>query len=435
MVKVKVADLKPGLAFSADIYGPNKSIPLLTAVNRDTNKSNLLTEAGISLLKRNGVEEIDIVLDEKGFTFPPEFTSALADTIDHFYERNEFDKLLSYARLFDTLAKDENGRWRQNFKIDTDKYVYRNENNSNPYCTAKEHIANVVNIAVALATYYNNLQYEKDIIPIEQVALAAMLSEVGRYANISSQLELIKSKYKDSDIIRNIENAIYNNNLRHFQADARNVVKPVLTKIPGKVFEEYDYKYIPLYSYLICKKFNLDSVVSRAILYSKESYSNNDGVLGVYLDAIDTPEDFKTSDDTKLGSRSVLISEIINLAAEYDTYLYNSRNECLERGIAPIFKDVFMNMNHLQSMGNFHPRLLRYLYEIVPCYYVGQLVELSDGTYGRIKKNTFDLSDPIIEDVNGNIISDDVKVIGPATDYPYVFMGLEKEETTTRKVV
>ena len=73
--------------------------------------------------------------------------------------------------------------------------------NDNPHYNADEHIVNVVNMAVAIATVYNNTQYEKDRLPINQVAIAAMLSEIGRYASVSTHLNSLSEKYKGNKTI------------------------------------------------------------------------------------------------------------------------------------------------------------------------------------------------------------------------------------------
>lgn len=434
MVKVKVSELRPGLALTADVYGPsNSNVALLTAVNDETKTVNLISERGINLLKRNGVTEVDINVREDSYTFPDVFTKILAETIDTFYEKNEFFKISSYANLYDVLCRDEYGRFRQTFNINTDRYA-KKENDQCIQQTSSEHIAYATNIAVALASAYNSTVNENEIIPINQVALACMLSEIGRYANTKSKLEILESKYEE--IIKTIENAVNTEKNMEYFENYNSRVKPPKFEIPKKTFEIYDRNYIPLYSYLLCKKFNLDAVVSRGILYSGEWHSQGKGLFGLSLKSVNSSDDNRPDDDVLVGSKSVIISEIIHIASKYELLLYYSRMNCENRNIYPLYNDVFASMNRFQSLGEFHPQLLKLLYEIVPCYYVGQIVELSDGTYGRVKKNTFDLTSPVIEDINGNIIDDDVKIIGPAIGAPFNFnISNENDNSVTEKVI
>ena len=398
MKTIAVSDLMPGLSLGSAVFlRNNPHAPYLTA-------NRVITANDIKNLKENGIEEVEVYTSDIAYTFPDSFCESLQDVIAEFGKTNDIELIKKYAHSYEILATDELGRGLESFKINMDKYMLGDNANDNPHYNADEHIVNVVNMAVAIATVYNNTQYEKDRLPIDQVATAAMLSEIGRYASVSTQLNSLSEKFKGNKTIKIIEDFIYNNNVRY--ANREKNIKAVLTKIPEYIFNEYDKTYIPLYSYLLSLKYDLPSVVRRAILCSKENYDNINGPLGVALSVFETQED-------KISCK---ISEIIHMCSVYDYCLYKSKENCAINEISPVFSDVILIMNSLSNKGVIHSGLLKYLYEVLPVYQYGQKVELDDGTVGIVSNtNTLDKTKPVVVDLNGNPIPNDILIVGNYT--------------------
>ena len=207
MKTIAVSDLMPGLNLGSNVYlRNNPHAPYLTA-----NRS--ITANDIKNLKENGIEEVEITTSDISYTFPDQFCQNLQDVIADFGRTGDIDLIKRYAHTYEILATDENGRGKSSFRINMDKYMIGENANDNPHFNADEHVVNVVNMAVAIATVYNNTQYEKDRLPITQVAEAAMLSEIGRYASVSTQLNSLSAKFKGTKTISIIEDFIYKNNL------------------------------------------------------------------------------------------------------------------------------------------------------------------------------------------------------------------------------
>lgn len=341
-MKVKTECLKAGLRLNDDVIIDNSTKYKLE-------KDHVLTKRDIVRIKRNNIKEVDVLISNETDTFNIYFNSLVKNTLSSL-------DIVSYESLANLYKEIENKE--PELKYDVRKYYDKNNYN---------HLANLVNLSVIIAHYYNITTSGNDLIDIESIALAAMLTDIGTTLKNPLLLKNIKEKYS--------------NLVKLLSVKYENITKDILNK--------YDIKYHQVYSYLISNNYNLDEDIEIAILYHHLKYDKKDSLLGTK---------FSDLDETNLG---VIMSEIIALADIYDLLLKSD----IEKNPDKPFANLDLKLNKLVSDGIIKEELMKLLIDNVPVYQKGMKVVLSDGTTALVNSNEINkIAKPVVTDFNGVLV-------------------------------
>lgn len=335
--------LMPGMQLANDLYSNGLNASYLLP------KDKILTDADIERLIRIGIEDVEVYPYEE--TFFPVFREYVLSSMNN----NSVVKVKKISEIYAYIASKTTF-----FKFDMTRYLKED-------LSSKNHSINVANMAVALASMYNKTVGQNEKIPIENMAEVSLLADVGRLAKDEKIRKVLKNKY---GYLIDIFKQKYHN-------------------IPDDIFKQYRSNYHSFYSYLILKGSNLDNVSLTSILLHHEKESGNNGPLGVEMSKVDQ------------NLLSVKMSKILKICDMYDILLYRAKEEKPEQP----FKDIHKSLEKFVSSGLTDPYWTKLLSLIIPVYPLGEKVELSDGTIGVVSQiNEFDMTNPLINDLNGNKI-------------------------------
>ncbi len=337
--------LIPGMVLKDDLMQENgiDTAPLMPA-------GKVITVEDIVRLKRHRIEKI--VIEEYNETFFDLFRDFAAATIKTY----SVSSISNVAKIYEYIVN----RTRD-FKFDMTKYL-DDEKGSN---SITQHDARVASMAVALATKHNNTVPADEQIDIREMAEAALLKDIGMRASNAGILNKIKNTY--SPVL-----ARY---------------KEIYPNIPNDIFDNYNSKFRPFYSYLILKGSKLSNTQITSILLHNEKEVGKSGPLGIEMG----------KQDSKL--QSVKMAKILKICQAYDLLLQRAKEENPEQP----FGNINGVLDKMVASGLLDPYWKKMLSLIVPLYPLGEKVELSDGTVGVVSKyNEFDMSKPYISDLNGN---------------------------------
>lgn len=344
-MKLDIKYLVPGMELVADVYPEhNPNVYLL-------GRGKVLTSKDITSLRQKGITTVDVRIDDYSQTFNDVFQEMVKETIANHKLEAIKDIALKYKEIADMT---------EDYRIDMKKYLTHDMN-------PKQHGVNTVNMAIALAGTYNRIVGKSDQIPIERMAEAAMLQDIGRLAKDERVLISLDSRY--SNFVKKLRQKYPN--------------------IPEDILENYRSEYHALYSYLLVKDSNLESSVTRAILFHHEREKGTKGPIGVELSTL--------SED----GLSTKMSMILKLCDMYDILLYQGKERVPEMP----FKEIPQAIDKMVANGFVNPYWANMIKMVVPVYPNGVRVELSDGTIGIVySQNSNDMLRPVVRDLKHNII-------------------------------
>lgn len=342
-MKLETSYLIPGMILSEDIILDKNEDVILK-------KGCTLTNRDIIKITERGIEEVGVVISDEFNTFNKQFD----ELVNEILKTNSIERYLELAKLYKKISKQTDI-----FKYNVAKYLTVDEQMS-------RHNVNVINLAVIIASKYNSITEKSAHIPIDTIAIAAILQDIGRTAKDEYILARLRSKYSEE-------------------------IKRLIDEYPNldsSIFDTYDSKYHPVYSYLISLNYDLSEAISKSILLHHEK-EFGDSLIGVELSKLDSQH------------LSTKIASILKLVDLFDVLLSKS---VLDNPEKP-FHNISKKMDKMVSGGYTNAYLTNILKAAIPIYQVGTKVLLSDSTLGLVKSNeTTDYYNPIITDLNDNEI-------------------------------
>lgn len=347
-MNLDVIYLRNNMIISKDIIINEEVVyPKETIVNSDV----------INKLKAHGITSVDVYTGEKYCTFGTTFNRF----VDELIKSNQLDKIEYLANLYKQISENTDYLF-----FDSRKYITSEFNASN-------HNINIINMAIILGDSFNKINSKNDQIPIDKLALCAILQNIGRTALDENVLNRLKNKY-DVEINKLIEE--YPN-------------------IPTNILDEYNSKFHPVYSYLLVKDFSLSEDVAKVTLLHHESENAETTLIGQNL--IDIED--KTIQN---------ICRILKIVDLYDVLIFKGK----ENNPDYPFREIGINLNKLVSSGFINAKLTNLLKIALPLYREGMKVLLSDETTGIISLvDNLDITKPKVKDLNGNSIDLDYENI------------------------
>lgn len=371
-MKLETEFLIPGMELEADIYLPNNSnIPFITG-------GKTLSNDDIVKIKTHGINEVNVAIHDYKETFTKEFQKLTAETI----QSNDIDKIMALSLKFKEMTSET-----KEVKFDMSKYV------DNDLDTLT-HNVNTVCMALAIAKKYNQTVIKQEQIPLDLIAQAAMLQDIGRVAKDPRMFE--KLKFNNAAVLQDL--------------------RKTFPKIPESTLDLYQADLHSIYSYLLIKTHpKIDSSVKKAVLCHNEHYKNNRGPIGLAMQ----------SNENKL---SIKMSAILKMVEMYDIALYKTKENNSEKP----FNDVPGFIERCVSEGYTSAFWTNILKNCLPVYQVSDKVELSDGTIARVMKvNPEDMLRPIVVSLDGKRIdlkSENLEVLRP------VSKSSEKQQEVTQSI-
>ncbi|MCH5166377.1 MAG: HD domain-containing protein [Erysipelotrichales bacterium] len=325
----------------------SKNIILDENLNETLNCDTILTMADIVRIKDAGIKEVSVHVGDKYNTFGPYFDYLIKSIL----ERNNIDEFKALAKIMcDILSKEE--------LLQYDLSIYLSENYN--------HLVNSIEIATIVAKKYNDVTEKSKQVSLEKVILASLLQDSGRRA-------------KDKKLLLSLRNS---------EPNIIGELFKTYSTLSEEIFTYYDSKYHPVYSYLICKNYNLDDDICKAILFHHEKETGEYSLLNSPLSDIEESE-------------FVIIARILKLADLYDIIVRNN----VENNKNLPFVGIGKQIDKMVASGFVNARLTNILKTVIPIYQVGTKVLLTDGTKGVIESNDpNDYNNPEVVDLNGKPI-------------------------------
>lgn len=323
-----------------------ETIVLDNSVGYEIEKGHILSSRDLVRLSERGIDKIKVETSDEFNTF----NQAFKNLIDENIKSINIDKYRETADLLKQVVLTS-----KSIKFNIGDYFDESKYN---------HIVNTVIISIILANSFNVINDKDFIIDISDMALTAMLEDIGRTCKDKYILKRISNKYSEE-------------------------IKKLYDKypsIPKTIFDSYNAKYHPVYSYLLSRNYNLSDEILTAILYHHEKEIGENSLLGVNL---------KEENHNNPG---IIMAEIIKLADLFDILIYTNIKDNPKKP----FKDISKQIDTIVASGFVSAKLTNILKKVLPLYQIGMTVELSDGTLGVVSSNeTCDYAKPIITDFNG----------------------------------
>lgn len=362
-MKININELSVGMILKQPIYRSNGILVLKEGTE--------LTERMITLLKALKVEYAIIDSSKAEQTTN---SKQIEETVN-LETRSEM------AKSLETFLENPNSSNMQDMKENTKKIVKTIEDNEKfnydleSYISQKDihaHSVRVTCFSIVLAKIYNaklKKSYpnssEEDLIDLEDIAIAALLHDIGVACRDSEKLKQIKE-------IPNLEDFV-----KQF---------PGLKNTP---LDQYDAKYTSVYSY--CLVGNTDKINQKAktmILLSNEPESEK-GCLKVPFHV------------NSQSSPDILGGKIIRTCDIYDKVM----NSAIEKGIS--LEDVASILGYCAQNSKISREMEQILINNLPLYPIGTKVKLSNGKFAIVKESfvgPYDSYKPVVETFNGQII-------------------------------
>lgn len=312
--------------------------------------------------KDASISEVNVVTSDLYNTFNETFKNILASVLKE-YNKEDIKK---FAQILADIVGEEN-----NLQYDVGSYLNPNYN----------HLVNTTIISVIVAKNYNRVIEKNRQVNIYNVAIAALLCDIGRLARDEAVLENINKRYRNE-----IEK-----------------LKSEYSSITEEIFKKYDNKFHPVYSYLLANNYEVEESVLMAILLHHEKEEGTNSLLNMPLANIEECE-------------YVNIARILKLADLYDVIIHNN---VLNNPDNP-FINIGKQIDSMVASSFVNPYLTNVLKSSIPLFQVGSKVLLSDGTVGIVNSNDAnDYNKPMVLDLNGNYIDlndEKISVIKPLKD-------------------
>ena len=203
-------------------------------------------------------------------------------------------------------------------------------------------------MVLTIAKYYNKKVPKKEQIPLDKIALASLMQDIGRIAYNPKILSTLK-----------IDHMTTVNNLRKDYPG-----------IPGNVLYRYLQDYHGLYGYLMTLNMDIDETVRKTILFHQERYNNREVGLGISL---------KLYRKDKMAS---LMAMIIRVCDIYDELLYEGPKKNKVMPFASIPKVI----NLLVSKDYIYGDAVKLMFEYIPLFRIGSIVRLSDNRLAIVSR-------------------------------------------------
>lgn len=346
------SNLTSGMILLEDLYLDSSSDFKLDA-------GHVLTKRDLVRIEERGIKNVNIKIDDNYNTFNSSFNALVIEVITS----NDFERMQKLSEIYEEIIKSTD-------ILQYDLGSYLNLENYN-------HLVNTINIAVIVTSKFNDLSPKNKKIPIKDIALAAIMQDIGRSAKDDYILSRLKNKYE-------------------------NVIKELVNEYPNinkEIFTTYDSKYHPVYSYLISLNYDINEDIRKSILFHHEKESGENSLLGVTLSTL--PDDQIYVD----------MAKILKLADLYDLLIVKNVQDNQD---AP-FNDLGKQIDKMVSSGFVNAKITNILKNMIPLYQVGMKVLLSDGTIGLVASNDANnYSNPIITDMKGEYVDldkEDLSVI------------------------
>lgn len=339
----KTEYLIPGMVLKEDLLADNgiETAPLLPAGKE-------ITFQDIARLKKHQIESVKV--EEYDETFFNTFRKFAISNIKSY----NIPSVSFVAEMYKYIAEKTS-----DFKFDMTRYL-------NEDFEVNNHSVNVANMAVALATKYNQSAAKTDKIDIKEMAEIAMLSEYGRLA----------------------KNPVILNKLKKDYGGRIEAIRKVYPNLPKDAFDTYYHELSQFYAYFILKgSSNFSNTQLTAILLDQEKEKDKNGPLGIELGKEDPMH------------MSVKMAKILRICKNYDRLLYRSK----EYNIDQPFGKMNNYLDKMVASGLSDAYWTKMIKQVVPIYPLGEKVELSDGTIGVVaEQNSLDITNPKVIDLNGN---------------------------------
>lgn len=334
-MNLSVKYLIPGMELLEDI----KDKELLSGEILDDKKISILKESKIEYVTIKTSSEFDTV------------NNAVRSLIKSIIESDNIDEMHDLALLITDLVDRA-----EELKFNLNVYLKDDYN----------HLENTIILSAILAKKYNEVTEHDLQVDLENTIYASILQDIGRRAKKSETLSFLKENYAD-DLVE---------------------FKRLIPDLDLGIFDNYDSKYHPLYSYFFCKYYKTSDDVKMAVLLHHEKESGENSL-------INTPLQEKESESYARIARILKLTDLFDIIVR-NNVLNNPNNPYVNLGrqIDTIVASSFVNA-----------RLTNILKTIVPIYQVGMHVLLSDGTIGVVSENdSNEYNNPAVVDLNGKEI-------------------------------
>ena len=352
--------LIPGVVIVKDITCETKKDFIIPA-------GTTLTKEHINRCELRNIKYAYIRINDKNSSFNEVFNLLVAKAV----KEGNVDKLKNLSLVYKYYIEAIN-----DVKFDFTRYLTDRSQSMNPY----KHIANVTNMVVTIGKYYNKKVPKKEQIPLEKLALASLLQDVGRIAFNPKILSTLKIDYMTTV-----------NNLRKDYPG-----------IPGNVLFRYLQDYHGLYSYLLTLNKDIDETVRKAILFHQERYNNRDVGLGISL---------KLYRKDKMAS---LMAMLIRVCDVYDELLYEGpkKNKQVPFASIPKVINLFVSKDYLYG------EAVKLMFEYIPLFRIGSIVRLSDNRLAIVSR-----------------VDSDNQFNPTCVDFDYRYIDMKKERLKVINIV
>ena len=320
--------LIPGVVIVKDITCEEKKDFIIPA-------GTTLTKEHITKCELRGIEYVYIKINDKNTSFSDTFNMIVAKAV----KEGKLSKLKELSLVYNNYIEALN-----DIKFDFSKYVSDRTQSMNPY----KHVANVTNMALTIAKNYNKKLPKKEKIPLEKLALASLLQDVGRLAFNPKVLSTLKIDFMSTV-----------NNLRKDYPG-----------IPGNVLFKYLPDYHGLYGYLLTINMDIDETTRKTILLHQERYNNRDVGLGISLKLY------------RKDKQAALMAMLIRACDIYDGLLYEGPKKNKQVPFASIPKVI----NLLVSKDYIYGEAVKMMFEYIPLFRIGSIVRLSDNRLAIVSR-------------------------------------------------
>ena len=320
--------LIPGVVIVKDITCADKKDFIIPA-------GTTLTKEHINRCMLRNIKTAYIKINDKNNSFNDIFNMIVAKTV----KEGKLEKIKELSLVYKFYIEAIN-----DVKFDFTKYTLDRTQSMNPY----KHIANVTNMVLTIAKYYNKKVPKKEQIPLDKIALASLMQDIGRIAYNPKILSTLK-----------IDHMTTVNNLRKDYPG-----------IPGNVLYRYLQDYHGLNGYLMTLNMDIDETVRKTILFHQERYNNREVGLGISL---------KLYRKDKMAS---LMAMIIRVCDIYDELLYEGPKKNKVMPFASIPKVI----NLLVSKDYIYGDAVKLMFEYIPLFRIGSIVRLSDNRLAIVSR-------------------------------------------------
>lgn len=315
-MKINIKNARPGMKLEENVVNVG-GCSLLNAGQELTNET-------IEQLKNKQIEYVNVCFKkELAETLPDDLQNTMLDSL------KKFNIKATVETAKKMVTKIINSKY---LSFSLSKYYLEEED-------IYKHSVNTSAFAIALAKNYNETVSKDEEIDLNNVAIAAILHDIGKLC-------------EDEKLLKKLEKL--------------NLDKRIFTGFTPEDYESYNKKMYPLYGYIMLKNLDIPQVAKNAILFQKE----NEVGTG-YLKTISALMKNKKN-------QSATIANIINVADWYESLI----SLIVKKGISP--SNVIEIMGQLKVNCEADANLVDILFKNIPIYSVGTILCLSTGQIAKV---------------------------------------------------